>query len=91
MSHFSDQAGESAASADAVAPAIGESTRLLDRAPDGVPLSLLYEQQGPILYRIGGAVSTAEGTPTPDVLAVADAIISGERTVAEDGAHAQER
>lgn len=57
------------------APAIGESARLLQGAPGGVPLAILYVQQGPILYRLGGSTSSAEGDPTTDVLSVATAII----------------
>jgi hypothetical protein len=57
------------------APAIGESARLLQGAPGGVPLAILYVQNGPILYRLGGSTSSAEGDPTTDVLSVATAII----------------
>src|SRR5918993_3917044 len=61
-------------------PAVGENARLLQGAPDGVPLSVLYAQQGPIMYRIGGSTSSAEGDPTADVLAVAGEIIAGQAT-----------
>jgi hypothetical protein len=61
-------------------PAVGETARLLVGAPDGVPLSVLYAQAGPILYRIGGSTSSAEGDPTADVLAVAAEIIPGQST-----------
>jgi hypothetical protein len=89
--YFSDHVIDVLAFEDAAAPAISERARLLEGAPDGVPVSLRYVHQGPILSRSGGSTSTADGTPRGDVLAVADAIISGERTVAEDGALAQER
>src|SRR5215211_3372404 len=45
-------------------PAIGESARLLKGAPDGVPLTVLYAQQGPIMYRIGGSTESPDGDPT---------------------------
>jgi hypothetical protein len=44
---------------------------LLRGAPDGVPLTVLYAQQGPIMYRIGGSTESPDGDPTADVLAVA--------------------
>jgi hypothetical protein len=59
-------------------PAVGESARLLQGAPDGVPLSILYAQQGPIMYRIGGSTETPDGDPTGDVLTVAGEIIPGQ-------------
>ena len=59
-------------------PAVGESARLLQGAPDGVPLSILYAQQGPIMYRIGGSTNSADGDPTADVLTVAGQIIPGQ-------------
>jgi hypothetical protein len=59
-------------------PAIGETARLLVGAPDGVPLSVLYAQEGPILYRIGGSSNSVDGDPTIDVLAVAGAIVPGQ-------------
>jgi hypothetical protein len=59
-------------------PAIGESARLLQGAPDGVPLSILYAQQGPIMYRIGGSTESPDGDPTADVLTVAGEIIQGQ-------------
>jgi hypothetical protein len=60
---------------EVAAPAIGGSARLLVGAPDGVPLAVLYAQQGPIVYRIGGSSSSADSDPTADVLTVAQAII----------------
>jgi hypothetical protein len=59
-------------------PAVGETARLLFGAPDGVPLAVLYAQDGPILYRIGGSTATAESDPSAEVLAVAAAIIPGQ-------------
>src|SRR5215217_848777 len=59
-------------------PAIGESARLLQGAPDGVPLSILYAQQGPIMYRIGGSTNSPDSDPTADVLTVAGEIIPGQ-------------
>src|SRR5918997_1844255 len=59
-------------------PAVGESARLLQGAPDGVPLSILYAQQGPIMYRIGGSTESPDGDPTADVLTVAGEIIPGQ-------------
>src|SRR5215207_4422620 len=59
-------------------PAIGETARLLKGAPDGVPLTVLYAQQGPIMYRIGGSTEIPDGDPTADVLTVAGELISGQ-------------
>jgi hypothetical protein len=59
-------------------PAVGESARLLQGAPDGVPLSILYAQQGPIMYRIGGSTNSPDSDPTADVLTVAGEIIPGQ-------------
>lgn len=61
-------------------PALGDSARLLVGSPDGYPLAVLYAQQGPIMYRIGGSATSAEGDPTADVLAVAAEIIPGQTT-----------
>ena len=43
-----------------------------------MPLTVLYAQQGPIMYRIGGSTESPDGDPTADVLAVAGEIISGQ-------------
>jgi hypothetical protein len=51
---------------------------LLVGAPDGVPLAVLYAQEGPILYRIGGSTKSATDDPTSDVLGVSGKIISGQ-------------
>jgi hypothetical protein len=61
-------------------PAIGDDAILLVGAPDGVPLAVLYAQDGPIMYRIGGSSGAAEADPTTDVLFVAGAIIPGQAT-----------
>lgn len=60
------------------APAIGEEAVLLVGAPDGIGLAVLYAQEGPILYRIGGSSSEVGGDPTTDVLAVAGEIVPGQ-------------
>jgi hypothetical protein len=60
------------------APAIGDDAVLLVGAPDGIPLAVLYAQEGPILYRVGGSSGSAEADPTSDVLAVAGGIIAGQ-------------
>jgi hypothetical protein len=39
---------------------------------------VLYVQQGPIMYRIGGSAAAVDGDPTSDVVAVAGAIIPGQ-------------
>lgn len=75
---FSDQVVISQGLQDVEAPAIGESARLLMGAPDGVPLTILYVQDGPIMYRMGGSSANADSDPTADVLAVAQAIIPGQ-------------
>lgn len=75
---FSDQVVISQGLQDVEAPAIGGSARLLVGAPDGVPLTILYVQDGPIMYRMGGSSANADSDPTADVLAVAQAIIPGQ-------------
>lgn len=75
---FSDQVIFGQGLQEVEAPAVGETARLLLGAPDGVPLAVLYAQDGPILYRIGGSTATAESDPSADVLAVAAAIIPGQ-------------
>jgi len=78
MVFFSDQVILVQGLEEVEAPAIGESARLLKGAPDGVPLTVLYAQQGPIMYRIGGSTEIPDGDPTADVLTVAGEIISGQ-------------
>ena len=78
MVFFSDQVVFGQGLQEIEPPAVGETARLLEGAPDGVPLSILYAQQGPIMYRIGGSTSSAEGNPTADVLEVAGEIIPGQ-------------
>jgi hypothetical protein len=78
MVFFSDQVIIGQGLEEVEAPAIGENARLLKGAPDGSPLTVLYVQQGPIMYRIGGSAATVDGDPTPDVLSVASAIIPGQ-------------
>ena len=75
---FSDQVIFSQNLQEIEAPAIGDSARLLQGSPDGVPLTVLYAQQGPIMYRIGGSSNENGGDPTADVLAVAAEIIPGQ-------------
>lgn len=75
---FSDQVIFGQGLQEVEPPAVGETARLLLGAPDGVPLAVLYAQEGPILYRIGGSTATAESDPSADVLAVAAAIIPGQ-------------
>jgi hypothetical protein len=78
MIFFSDQVIFVQGLEEVEPPAIGESARLLRGAPDGVPLTVLYAQQGPIMYRIGGSTETPDGDPTADVLTVAGEIIAGQ-------------
>jgi hypothetical protein len=78
MVFFSDQVIFGQGLQEVEPPAIGQSARLLVGSPEGAPLSVLYVQQGPIMYRIGGSSASADSDPTPDVLAVASAIISGQ-------------
>src|SRR5215216_4969394 len=78
MVFFSDQVILVQGLEEAEAPAIGERARLLKGAPDGVPLTVLYAQQGPIMYRIGGSTESPDGDPTADVLTVAGELISGQ-------------
>lgn len=75
---FSDQVVISQGLQDVEVPAIGETARLLVGAPDGVPLTIFYVQDGPIMYRMGGSSANADSDPTADVLAVAQAIIPGQ-------------
>jgi hypothetical protein len=78
MIFFSDQVVFGQGLEEVEPPAIGESARLLRGAPDGVPLSVLYAQQGPIMYRIGGSTESPDSDPTADVLTVAGEIIPGQ-------------
>jgi hypothetical protein len=78
MVFFSDQVIFVQGLEEVEPPAIGESARLLRGAPDGVPLTVLYAQQGPIMYRIGGSTESPDGDPTADVLTVAGEIIPGQ-------------
>ena len=75
---FSDQVVLQQGLQEVEAPAIGETARLLFGSPDGVPLAVLYAQEGPIMYRIGGSTNAAESDPSAEVLAVANAIIPGQ-------------
>jgi hypothetical protein len=75
---FSDQVVLQQGLQEVEAPAIGEAARLLFGSPDGVPLAVLYAQEGPILYRIGGSTNAADSDPSAEVLAVANAIIPGQ-------------
>jgi hypothetical protein len=78
MVFFSDQVILVQGLEEVEPPAIGESARLLKGAPDGVPLTVLYAQQGPIMYRVGGSTDSPESDPTADVLTVAGEIIQGQ-------------
>jgi hypothetical protein len=78
MIFFSDQVIFLQGLQEVEAPAVGESARLLMGAPEGIPLAVLYAQDGPIMYRIGGSTSSVEGDPSADVLAVASQIIPGQ-------------
>lgn len=78
MVYFSDQVVISQGLEEIEAPAIGETARLLVGAPDGIPLTILYAQDGPIMYRMGGSSDSADGDPSADVLAVAETIIPGQ-------------
>jgi hypothetical protein len=75
---FSDQVVLQQGLQEVEAPAVGETARLLFGSPDGVPLAVLYAQDGPILYRIGGSTNALESDPSAEVLAVANAIIPGQ-------------
>ena len=77
---FSDQVIFTQGLQEVEPPAIGESARLLMGAPDGVPLAVLYAQDGPIMYRIGASTSSDEGDPSAEVLAVAGTIVPGQAT-----------
>src|SRR5215218_5219866 len=75
---FSDEVILSQGLQEVEPPAIGESARLLTGEANDVALSVLYAQQGPIMYRIGGSAPVGSGDPAADVLAVAGEIISGQ-------------
>lgn len=75
LTYFADYVVINQGLQDQEPPAIGESARLLTGAPGDVPLTVLYVQDGPIMYRIGGSTQVAEADPTSDVLAVAQAIM----------------
>ena len=55
---------------------IGDNVRALRGAPDGVPLVVLYVQDGPTMYRIAAAAPAA-GDPTSDVVALARMLVDG--------------
>jgi hypothetical protein len=74
---FSDQVIFGQGLQEVEPPAIGDSARLLVGPSGEANLAVLYAQQGPILYRIGGS---AGGDPAGDVLTVAAAIVSGQAT-----------
>jgi len=78
MVFFSDQVIFGQGLQEVEPPAVGQSARLLVGSPEGAPVTVLYAQQGPIMYRIGGSSASADSDPTPDVLAVASAIISAQ-------------
>lgn len=75
---FSDQVIFGQGLQEVDSPAIGESARLLVGESEGVILTVLYAQQGPIMYRIGGSATGGSGDPTADVLGVAGEIIDGQ-------------
>jgi len=79
---WSDQVVISQGLQDVEAPAIGASARLLTGAPDGVPLSILYVQSGPFMYRLGGSSANIESDPTADVLNVAETLCLSHESVA---------
>jgi hypothetical protein len=78
MVFFSDQVIFGQGLQEVEAPAIGESARLLVGPSGDAMLAVLYAQQGPIMYRIGGSAPATIGDPTIDVLAVAGTIIPGQ-------------
>ncbi len=75
---FSDQVIFGQGLQEVEAPAIGESARLLTGEFEGAALTVLYAQQGPIMYRIGGSAIAGSGDPTTDVLTVSGEIIAGQ-------------
>src|ERR687893_765701 len=75
---FSDEVILSQSLQEVEPPALGESARLLLGEANDVTLSVLYAQQGPIMYRIGGSAPIGSGDPAIDVLAVAGEIIPGQ-------------
>jgi hypothetical protein len=75
---FSDEVILSQGLQEVEPPALGESARLLVGEANDVTLSVLYAQQGPIMYRIGGSAAIGSGDPTVDVLAVAGEIVPGQ-------------
>ena len=74
MVFFSDQVIFGQGLEEADPPAIGESARLLKGAPDGVPLAVLYVQDGPFFFRIGASSDSVDGDPAEAVLSVARTI-----------------
>ncbi|MDQ3227310.1 MAG: hypothetical protein M3Q50_11850 [Chloroflexota bacterium] len=75
---FSDEVILAQGLQEVEAPALGESARLLVGESEGVTLTVLYAQEGPIMFRIGGSALADSGDPTADVLTVAGEIISGQ-------------
>ncbi len=73
--YFADQGVLLQGLEDVGTPALGESARQLQGAPDGYPVTVLYAQEGPIMYRVFGSSQSADTDPTDDVLATAAAIL----------------
>ncbi len=73
LPYFSDRVVDAQGLEDVDVDPVGDQVRALSGAPDGANLVILYVRAGADLIRIGTA--SPEGDPTPDAVAVAEAIL----------------
>lgn len=81
LTYFADYVVEILGLADVEVPPVGESVRALNGAPEGVAFTVLYIQQGSLLYRIAGSANSEGADPTDDVVAFAQAVVPLEVSV----------
>jgi len=77
LTYFSDQVVALQGLEEVATDPIGDETRVLQGAPDGVLFAVGYFQDGVDLIRVSGSSNSAEGDPTSDVVAVAESVIGG--------------
>ena len=80
LPYFSDQVVAALGLEEMRVDPIGDEVRVLRGLSEaGVALVVAYVQDGRDLIRVGGTSNTAEGDPTPDVLAAAEAVVARAR------------
>ena len=77
LTYFSDYVVAIQGLTDFDVQPVGDRVRALVGAPEGLPLVVLYVQDGADLFRIGGSSNTADGDPTADVLQLARKVVAG--------------